>query len=585
MGGVVCARSIFLLLWVLLLALQSSRGTPMRPRVVVAELFRDIFRTQSPPTNRNICPITKMHWRTRKWRAPWLSIEDAHRTRLPSLYELNRTLLSASSIFNTTRAACANSSLLGLHTQTSPPGLCIHAVTPGGRPLLFDQYGIEVQLLSRFLQAWPICKPTQNSTDHACDSDVVVLPSLIFHYVVALGRRGWGFNKCVRLAEAYWKHVAARFYAPGQLGPVLLTTEAYAWDSKMVNATMHSLAHYPAEFKARIVMLTSMSNMPTALERVFRASADAPRASIAPALVWSPGGMVEIRRRDTLLHALHSTPRNAQGKVRLSNFGAPLLLTVPRSLGAARPVEWYTSYRGYSPSVRSSSILWDAALYRTGFLVKGQYIRQHIAKALRAAGAMCTRTLEKCVICADGLDSCTATSSVYAEAANSIICIEPPGDVIGRSHTYVSIHSGCIPALIDGGHHGFSETEPTWWPWRCPDAESCGTSGILELDYSEFSVILSATDIVSKRRRWVTELLCLARNKSRLRAMRTRLHEVSKLMLISPTDCGKPRCDAFAVLHEVVAYAWNQIHVLRTLHAATYTPTNTVSGTSDDGRT
>eukprot|EP00747_Dinoflagellata_sp_TGD_P138874 gnl/TRDRNA2_/TRDRNA2_175841_c2_seq12.p1 gnl/TRDRNA2_/TRDRNA2_175841_c2~~gnl/TRDRNA2_/TRDRNA2_175841_c2_seq12.p1 ORF type:complete len:246 (-),score=6.77 gnl/TRDRNA2_/TRDRNA2_175841_c2_seq12:341-1078(-) len=74
--------------------------------------------------------------------------------------------------------------------------------------------------------------------------------------------------------------------------------------------------------------------------------------------------------------------------------------------------------------------------------------------------------------------------NVYDVAVNSVFCLEPPGDTLTRSHFYVSIVSGCIPVIFDGGHDLYKD-EPTQWPWRSTFATQLPFS----VDYAEFAVV------------------------------------------------------------------------------------------------
>ncbi|KAG8463687.1 hypothetical protein KFE25_003960 [Diacronema lutheri] len=523
----------------------STRLPPWRaPRVVVGELFRDILSCPVPglPSGRDApCPMLDAKERLR--RAPWLSREQAASARLPSLADLNATMLSQASLYNPTRTECAGSSArLSLASHEVPGGnLCVHQVLGGLSTLLFDQFTTEALVLQRYLQRWPLCEP--RPADEACGADlvadtcgadVVVVPSLVFHSIIASGRRGWFWVRCMRmrsLVKDYWRRLMGRYYTPGRRpGPLIVIIESHTFDTTVIHWLLDELGDLPDEFSSRVLIACYNSNLSRVQRRPFwrpRTSAHLRNSTLAPpeATTIQSGGELELRRRARLLIAAaraHTPPP--------FHFGGPLIVSIPE---------------------RSDGVLGGH-----------QFIRRVIVAALRDAGAHCSPGGDLCVLCARGGDACVrlaagvargrnaAAKSVskrhladgmLAEAVHSSLCIEPPGDTFGRSHTYLAALAGCVPVLIDGGHTAYDVDEPTWWAWRAPEGVDEVGSELPEarglLRYSRFSVVLKASQLAGDARmglargasrRWVAALLALAADKGAMSQMRGALHAAAR---------------------------------------------------------
>eukprot|EP00747_Dinoflagellata_sp_TGD_P138873 gnl/TRDRNA2_/TRDRNA2_175841_c2_seq11.p2 gnl/TRDRNA2_/TRDRNA2_175841_c2~~gnl/TRDRNA2_/TRDRNA2_175841_c2_seq11.p2 ORF type:complete len:244 (-),score=13.77 gnl/TRDRNA2_/TRDRNA2_175841_c2_seq11:69-800(-) len=80
--------------------------------------------------------------------------------------------------------------------------------------------------------------------------------------------------------------------------------------------------------------------------------------------------------------------------------------------------------------------------------------------------------------------------NVYDVAVNSVFCLEPPGDTLTRSHFYVSIVSGCIPVIFDGGHDLYNG-EATRWAWR----STLSTQLPFSVPYEKFAVVFNYSEI------------------------------------------------------------------------------------------
>jgi hypothetical protein len=82
--------------------------------------------------------------------------------------------------------------------STAPPTFCV-------------QFGIELHMLSRWLQRAPVCA----SLAECPTAQVVIVPSLVFHYFVTAGRF-WSWLSCFKpeMVEAYWRRVAEAWSVP-----------------------------------------------------------------------------------------------------------------------------------------------------------------------------------------------------------------------------------------------------------------------------------------------------------------------------------------------------------------------------------
>jgi len=329
----------------------STRLPPWRaPRVVVGELFRDILSCPVPglPSGRDApCPMLDAKERLR--RAPWLSREQAASARLPSLADLNATMLSQASLYNPTRTECAGSSArLSLASHEVPGGnLCVHQVLGGLSTLLFDQFTTEALVLQRYLQRWPLCEP--RPADEACGADlvadtcgadVVVVPSLVFHSIIASGRRGWFWVRCMRmrsLVKDYWRRLMGRYYTPGRRpGPLIVIIESHTFDTTVIHWLLDELGDLPDEFSSRVLIACYNSNLSRVQRRPFwrpRTSAHLRNSTLAPpeATTIQSGGELELRRRARLLIAAaraHTPPP--------FHFGGPLIVSIPVPVGMDR---------------------------------------------------------------------------------------------------------------------------------------------------------------------------------------------------------------------------------------------------------
>jgi hypothetical protein len=156
-------------------------------------------------------------------------------------------------------------------------------------------------------------------------------------------------------------------------------------------------------------------------------------------------------------------------------------------------------------------------------------------------------------------------------AANSIFCVEPPGDTLTRSHFYVAVVSGCIPLIFDGGDGSelYSNTSQTYWPWRIFGANSFISDRFqrllsrIGLDYSLFCVILTAEDIFNPSKNFVKMLQRMHRDDpEHIRKLQLGVDEAAPAMVYSPSmprmnspGSGDSRAqDAFTRLYSLVTF-------------------------------
>lgn len=511
------------------LLLLASVG---RLRTVVSELFQDIIPWDSPECTHPV----------HRERVPWLTAQDVASRRLPTLQELRGTLLSMAFIFHSPHVRCAGDPEL-VDTRGAPPEFCVYPPSPVEVPhkkgKVFSMYDNERLILARWLEEAPIVDATAERPH--CEADVVVVPSLALHYHATHGL-DWTYERCLKndVSARYWRRVRAAFFEPCATKPLVVVNHPFSWDNPGTLALLKQLALSPHDLQSSVLISTSMSNLPSVVARHFDRR-------------WRDGAEEELLRRE-LLGAFH-TARHG----RVEAFGGPLLVTVPRSTGISRAVSWLHPAGEFRPGRRDIAVLFSGSLERRGhFGLRGkQVVRPLLVDAMRRAGAHCWE--KGCALCTRAAEpeACRARRLVYDLAAHAIFCVEPPGDTLGRSHTYVAILSGCIPVLIDGGHRSYEQRTPTWWAWRPGRARSKareGGSARTTVDYSNFAVILHA-DTVNETD-WVGALLRLAEDGDTLAKFRAELQRVAPLFRYAPRACGD-RCDAFSMFQLVVERAHN----------------------------
>jgi hypothetical protein len=257
-------------------------------KIVVGETFPDILSFPRVATGKPTCRLDRLRvFRAR--HAPWCSARAIATDTVDTLSLLRSTVLHESAVFNASRRHCAGDPRL-MPSTDGPEGFCVYSGPPRVRvpTPLFDQYNLEIVLLTRWLQEAPICPDAPASAGGSCGADVVVVPSLVFHHTAAVGR-SWDFSYCMtkQLMREYMRRVVGRYYEAGKPGPMLVLTESYAWDQRIARFLVREISKLPAELRARIVLLSTLSNVDNGL-----------RARLAPpSSPWEAGGEVELSRR------------------------------------------------------------------------------------------------------------------------------------------------------------------------------------------------------------------------------------------------------------------------------------------------
>jgi hypothetical protein len=464
--------------WLVSLAVASAA-----PTIVVGELFHDLLAFPRAKTGGPTCPLNNMR-RYREANAPWLNRAHLASETVPTLRELRETMLSEAFVFNASLRHCVGDPSV-MPRGLDPPGLCVQGFPHLGSPMLFDQYSLEVVLLMRWLQEAPICD--EGSQAPICGHPgIVVVPSLVFHHTAAVGR-SWLWKYCMTapLASEYWRRVAARYFTPGEPGPLVVVAESYSWDQQVGLNLLIALSAFPAEFRARVVILTTMSNQQSSFRRI---------PGFAPP--WQSGADAELLRRALLQQERWRLGALDAKAARALLPSAPLMLTVPKPVGVFDIYPRWAERTGDLLRPRPIGVLWNANILRTGkqLTLTRSNVRKRISSALVAANATCNQDRSRCVMChSPGCAELRPT--VFGDAARSALCIEPPGDTLGRSHAFVDIIAGCIPVLVEGSHPAYPKGEPTWWPWRAapeaPGALPVAASPLrgLTLDYGAFSLL------------------------------------------------------------------------------------------------
>ena len=140
------------------------------------------------------------------------------------------------------------------------------------------------------------------------------------------------------------------------------------------------------------------------------------------------------------------------------------LLSLPHTTSAwTRPPSLAVS----SASARSNHVLF-AGTQRRGAATR---VRQRIVADMLQAGGACVGN--RCVV---GKRRQTAASlgarlrtrgrTPWEDVLVSDFCLQPPGDVLTRSHFYLSVQAGCVPVTFEGARPDYLSTSATAWAWR-----------------------------------------------------------------------------------------------------------------------
>jgi len=511
---------------------EAAASFPPLGRVVIGEFFQDVIPWDAPECNHTPSPA----------RVPWLSPADLRARRMPTLAELGRSALSIDFLFRESARRCPGAPDL-VDPQGAPPAFCVHPPYPIDRAShVFDMYQHERLMLARWLQEASVVGPEEGWGQ--CGAGVVVLPSLVLHYYATHGL-DWTYEECLQndVAAAYWRAARAAFVEPcralGRRPPVLVVNHPFSWDNPGTVSLLRQLALQPGDLASRVVISTTMSNLPRGLHRAFGKK-------------WKDGAEDELSRREALLRA-HAA-RDPSQPAKPLTFAGPLLVSVARSTGIAQPVDWLAPAGPYRPGRRDIDVLFSASLSRRGhYALRGkQVIRPVIAEAMARAGAACGP--KGCSLCSAGRPACANRTWVYDQTAHAAVCLEPPGDVLGRSHLYVAVLSGCVPAIVDGGHLAYAQRAPTWWAWRAGRSRQNGTAvPATALDYRKFAFVLRAEDL-DPGGAWLARLRAAASDEGGMRRKREALARVQPLFAYARRACGV-RCDAFSMFQLVLRRA------------------------------
>lgn len=518
--------------------LAAASSAAVQPRVRIGELFQDIFLHATGHCVLGSTPA-------RLNAAPWLSPRDASSPLLPSMRILNRTLLSVESVHNPLARPQCGVDLEALLGESILPDERLCAYDYNG-PLRAKQEGrfaeasfnLEVILLTRWLQgAAEIC-------DDECDADVIVLPSLSFHMLVAGGDPI--SHECIgSLAAEFWQRTAARYYAPGTTGPLVVLQQAQApWEDLATrNALIEALHYMPAEFNSRVIIGAS--------EKV-----------------------------DPDKHLVNITRFHRMLRARRANLhGQPLHVTLPLPVGVAHKhvTRAMSHLASFPPKRRSIAVLLHGSSAADGLMVAASargLAAIPISKG--AAHRADCNTAVACVLahCQSAADSdCVVANSehragVLGLAMHSAFCLLFPDDPHMRAHMFLAAQSGCVPVLIGHGNHAE-------WPWTSPSSSSSlgakqqGTnpsspsSSTRILSLNSFTVQLDVSRVLGSPSSWLDELIGYARDETRMARMHAELHRAATAWNFNQRNCGTRGCDAFALFRETIERAWRAMSSAR----------------------
>jgi len=523
------------------------------PRAVVAETFATLFCAEdgNSYSTPGVVPLS-----ARDEIAIHDACQRAHSVHcnakllVPPLQEMQDAFIDRTFYRSQRRCGGAYERLPQRFCYQSTPGLHNH----------FDQYATSHAFLHTALQNCPICVNT-------CDADVIFAASLILHWQAAVGLlEGWHFLSLPKVLSArYWSMLKS--HIGGMAGePLIVIVEDYALDTPFYVHHLQALKSAGWTLENRVILGVTMSNMITSFAREAMLSTS-----------WRDNAQDELERR----------ARFDKHLVCNSSFGGPLMVTVPRWVGISSGVNWIEG----EAAAHTRRIL---ALYDVGlkFSTNGtkvehtgtwhadrddskQWARPIIRQTIIRKGFTCCAT--GCFLPVDASKFSPSCShfdalSVYEKASSSVFCIEPPGDVLGRSHFYVAVHCGCVPVLIDGGHTGYPFDARVAWAWRAPDRPSRADIHASFLDYTRFTLPVRASTLASGT--WVDLMVRLASETDD-----KRLHEMQKALVdaaqwfshprsrsVCPSDTARrydrvlrhayqSACDAYTAFTNVVLHA------------------------------
>ena len=144
------------------------------------------------------------------------------------------------------------------------------------------------------------------------------------------------------------------------------------------------------------------------------------------------------------------------------------LLSVPHTTSAWTRPPGLAVRSSLNKRGRRNRVLLQGKLQRG----KATAIRLRFAAEIRAAGGTCVGS--RCVVGARSESKSVVSArlkatnyTLWGDELESEFCLQPPGDVLTRSHFYVSVQAGCIPVVVEGGlGSAYSEDGVTAWAWR-----------------------------------------------------------------------------------------------------------------------
>lgn len=421
----------------------------------------------------------------------------------------------------------------------------------------FDQYRLERLMLGKWQRVASACW----AGDASCGAapDVVVVPSVRLHVLAKEGWywevieprvnakfEGWPWVKArftnttleSKTYERYWELIRKKWHKPeSNFAPVIVMHSSFAWDTPNSLAALRALAKQPASFVQRVVIAGLESDLPqrSSYDLSHNLAFDSSELSVLTQFQNAgQGGAVRTARVDA--HASSS----------VSSAGVPSLVSLPYPVGVLQPVSFMNE--ASAAQERRIRILMDGAAK------PNSWIRSFLQSKVGGAGMICSSaSASSADLC--GLSHTRRTA--YDLAANSAFCLEPGGDTPTRSHFFVSLLSGCIPVIFDGGNHMYGNSTVFAWPWRqdSPKMQKLHASSNLLVNYQEFAVVYRSEEVLAGRDiiRELTEMP--SKDPSRFESLRNGLDKAARAMSYGDEGCqdASDNCkDAFWTLSSLV---------------------------------